>query len=165
MSTVAESRRVFFVPPTPRPNTAASATPESALETAIEPNEVEPAAPPAEVDVAPAEAAVEAQSALYQSRRDVLMDGLHRLGWEMNKPKAGMFLWAKVPEPWASSMTTMDFAMMLLEKGDVAVSPGSGFGDSGEGFLRLALVENEKRLRQAVRQIGKCLECASPDGS
>lgn len=111
------------------------------------------------------EAAVEAQSALYQSRRDVLMDGLHRLGWEMNKPKAGMFLWAKVPEPWASSMTTMDFAMMLLEKGDVAVSPGSGFGDSGEGFLRLALVENEKRLRQAVRQIGKCLECASPDGS
>jgi alanine-synthesizing transaminase len=111
------------------------------------------------------EAAVEAQSALYQSRRDVLMDGLHRLGWEMNKPKAGMFLWAKVPEPWASGMTTMDFAMMLLEKGDVAVSPGSGFGDSGEGFLRLALVENEKRLRQAVRQIGKCLECASPDGN
>jgi alanine-synthesizing transaminase len=55
-------------------------------------------------------------------------------------------------------MSTMDFAMMLLEKGDVAVSPGSGFGPAGEGFLRLALVENENRLRQAVRQIGRCLE-------
>jgi alanine-synthesizing transaminase len=104
------------------------------------------------------EAAVEAQSALYQGRRDVLVDGLRRLGWEMNKPKAGMFVWPKVPEPWASTMSTMDFAMLLLEKGDVAVSPGSGFGESGEGFLRLALVENENRLRQAVRQIGRCLE-------
>jgi alanine-synthesizing transaminase len=110
------------------------------------------------------EAAVEAQSALYQGRRDVLVDGLRRLGWEMNKPKAGMFVWAKVPEPWASSMSTMDFAMMLLEKGDVAVSPGSGFGESGEGFLRLALVENENRLRQAVRQIGRCLERSGGDG-
>ncbi|NLF71737.1 MAG: aminotransferase class I/II-fold pyridoxal phosphate-dependent enzyme [Candidatus Anammoximicrobium sp.] len=104
------------------------------------------------------EAAVEAQSALYQRRRDVLVEGLRRLGWEMNKPKAGMFVWAKVPEPWASSMSTMDFAMMLLDQGDVAVSPGSGFGESGEGFLRLALVENENRLRQAVRQIGRCLD-------
>ena len=106
------------------------------------------------------EAAVEAQSALYQGRRDVLVDGLRRLGWEVNKPKAGMFVWPRVPEPWASTMSTMDFAMMLLEKGDVAVSPGSGFGESGEGFLRLALVENENRLRQAVRQIGRCLERA-----
>jgi alanine-synthesizing transaminase len=110
------------------------------------------------------EAAVEAQSVLYQNRRDVLVDGLRRLGWEMNRPKAGMFVWAKVPEPWASTMTTMDFAMMLLEEGDVAVSPGSGFGDSGEGFLRLALVENENRLRQAVRQIGRCLERSSIEG-
>lgn len=109
------------------------------------------------------EAAVEAQSVLYQSRRDVLVDGLRRLGWEMNRPKAGMFVWAKVPEPWASTMSTMDFAMMLLEEGDVAVSPGSGFGDSGEGFLRLALVENENRLRQAVRQIGRCLDRSGTD--
>lgn len=109
------------------------------------------------------EAAVEAQSVLYQSRRDVLVDGLRRLGWEMNRPKAGMFVWAKVPEPWASTMSTMDFAMMLLEQGDVAVSPGSGFGDSGEGFLRLALVENENRLRQAVRQIGRCLDRSGTD--
>ena len=69
-----------------------------------------------------------------------------------------MFVWAKIPEPWRSTMSTMDFAMTLLEQGDVAVSPGSGFGPAGEGFLRLALVENESRLRQAVRQIGRCLE-------
>jgi len=104
------------------------------------------------------EAAVEAQSLLYQSRRDVLVDGLQRIGWTMEKPKAGMFVWARVPELWRKRMNTMDFAMMLLEKGDVAVSPGSGFGEAGEGFVRLALVENENRLRQAVRQIGRCLD-------
>ena len=101
--------------------------------------------------------AVEAQSKLYQRRRDVLCDGLERIGWEIDRPKAGMFAWVKIPEPWASRMSTMDFAMMLLEKGDVAVSPGSGFGPVGEGYLRLALVENENRLRQAVRQIGRAL--------
>lgn len=104
------------------------------------------------------EAAIEAQAAVYQKRRDVLCDGLRRIGWDITPPKAGMFVWAKVPEPWSSQMNTMDFAMLLLEHGDVAVSPGSGFGPAGEGFLRLALVENENRLRQAVRQIGRCLD-------
>jgi alanine-synthesizing transaminase len=104
------------------------------------------------------EAAVEAQSIIYQRRRDVLVDGLRRIGWDVDAPKAGMFLWTKVPEPWASEMDTMDFAMMLLDKADVAVSPGSGFGEAGNGYVRLALVENENRLRQAVRQIGRCLE-------
>jgi len=103
------------------------------------------------------EAAVEEQARIYQHRRDVLLDGLRRLGWEVPTPRAGMFVWAKVPEPWASEMNTLDFAMMLLEKGDVAVSPGVGFGPAGEGYLRLALVENEHRLRQAVRQIARCL--------
>ncbi len=103
------------------------------------------------------EAAVEAQSKIYQSRRDVLVEGLRRIGWQVAAPQAGMFVWAKVPELWASRMDTMDFAMMLLEKADVAVSPGSGFGPAGEGYLRMALVENENRLRQAVRQIGRCL--------
>jgi alanine-synthesizing transaminase len=111
------------------------------------------------------EAAVEAQSAEYQRRRDVLVDGLRRIGWDANPPKAGMFVWAKIPEPWASRMSTMDFGMMLLEKGDVAVSPGSGFGPAGEGFLRMSLVENEKRLRQAVRQIGRCLGVKSKSTS
>lgn len=103
------------------------------------------------------DAAVEAQSMLYQKRRDVLVEGLRRLGWQVPLPRAGMFAWARIPEPWASQMSTMDFGMMLLEKGDVAVSPGSGFGPAGEGFLRMALVENENRLRQAVRQIARCL--------
>jgi alanine-synthesizing transaminase len=101
--------------------------------------------------------AVEAQSKIYQSRRDVLVEGLRRLGWEVNPPRAGMFVWAKIPEVWQKRMNTMDFAMMLLEKGNVVVSPGSAFGAGGEGFLRMALVENENRLRQAVRMMGRCL--------
>ncbi len=104
--------------------------------------------------------AVEEQSLIYQGRRDALCDGLKRLGWNATPPKAGMFLWAPIPEPWRSRMSTMDFAMMLLEKGNVAVSPGSGFGPAGEGFLRMSLVENEERLRQAVRQIKACLRDA-----
>lgn len=104
------------------------------------------------------DAAVEAQSKVYQGRRDVLLDGLRRQGWKIDAPRAGMFVWAKIPEPWASQQSTMDFAMTLLEQGNVAVSPGSGFGPAGEGYLRLSLVENENRLRQAVRQIGRCLD-------
>jgi alanine-synthesizing transaminase len=104
------------------------------------------------------DAAVEAQGRLYQRRRDVLCEGLRRLGWQITPPRAGMFVWAKVPEPWSSRMGTIDLAMKLLEEADVAVSPGAGFGPAGEGYLRLALVENENRLRQAVRQIGRALE-------
>src|SRR5690606_393678 len=103
------------------------------------------------------DAAVEQQAVIYQGRRDALCEGLARLGWEPNVPKAGMFVWQPIPEPWRSRMSTMDFAMMLLEKGNVAVSPGSGFGPAGEGYLRMSLVENEARLRQAVRQIKACL--------
>ena len=91
-------------------------------------------------------------------RRDVLVEGLRRIGWDITPPRAGMFVWAKIPEQWMARMNTMDFAMLLLDQGDVAVSPGSGFGPAGEGYLRMALVENENRLRQAVRQIGRCLE-------
>jgi alanine-synthesizing transaminase len=101
------------------------------------------------------DAAVESIAAEYQARRDVLCDGLTRLGWDIEKPKAGMFVWAKIPEPWAQ-MGSIDFAMKLLDEGGVAVSPGRGFGEDGEGYLRLAVVENIHRLRQAVRQIGRC---------
>ncbi len=103
------------------------------------------------------ESAVEAQAKEYQRRRDVLCDGLRRIGWDVTPPRASMFLWAKIPEPWAK-MGSLDFAMKLLEKGDVVVSPGAGFGPAGEGYLRLALIENENRIRQAVRNIGRCLE-------
>ncbi|RMF96836.1 MAG: aminotransferase class I/II-fold pyridoxal phosphate-dependent enzyme [Planctomycetota bacterium] len=103
------------------------------------------------------DAAVEAQAKEYQRRRDVLCEGLERLGWPITRPKATMFVWAKMPEPWASRMSSFDFAMKLLEEANVAVSPGGGFGPSGEGYLRMALVENTSRLRQAVRQIGRAL--------
>jgi len=103
------------------------------------------------------EAAVETQARVYQDRRDVLCEGLQRLGWPVAKPKATMFVWAQIPEPFAGQMGSMDFAMKLLEEADVAVSPGAGFGPAGEGHLRMALVENENRLRQAIRQIGRCL--------
>jgi alanine-synthesizing transaminase len=99
-----------------------------------------------------------AQVAEYQQRRDVLVDGLNRLGWNVERPRASMFVWAPIPEPWRSKMGSIDFAMKLLEEAEVAVSPGRGFGETGEGYLRLALIENEQRLRQAVRQIGRCLK-------
>src|SRR5713101_2231557 len=100
---------------------------------------------------------VDRQAVEYQKRRDVLVDGLRRIGWEVEKPKASMFVWAQYPEEWRGRLGSIDFAMKLLEEAEVAVSPGGGFGEMGEGFLRLALVENEHRLRQAVRQIGRCL--------
>ena len=75
-----------------------------------------------------------------------------------------MFVWAQIPEPWRSQMGSIDFAMKLLEEAEVAVSPGRGFGEPGEGYLRLALVENEQRLRQAVRQIGRCLRTEKAAG-
>jgi alanine-synthesizing transaminase len=104
------------------------------------------------------DARVEEQSRLYQDRRDLLLDGLRKQGWQVPTPRAGMFVWAKYPEPWASTMSSVDFAMKLLEEANVAASPGTGFGAAGEGYLRMALVENENRLRQAVRQIGRVLE-------
>ncbi|MFO1092884.1 MAG: aminotransferase class I/II-fold pyridoxal phosphate-dependent enzyme [Planctomycetaceae bacterium] len=101
------------------------------------------------------DAAVESLAAEYEVRRNVLCEGLSRLGWNIQKPKAGMFVWAPIPEPWAQ-MGSIDFAMKLLDEAGVAVSPGRGFGEDGEGFLRLAIVENSNRLRQAVREIGRC---------
>lgn len=93
----------------------------------------------------------------YETRRDVLCSGLKRLGWDIEIPKAGMFLWAKIPEPY-NKMGSMKFAIELMNKGNVAVAPGTGFSEEGEGYVRLALVENEDRLRQAVRQMKKAME-------
>ena len=95
-----------------------------------------------------------AQAMVYQQRRDVLCRGLERIGWPVEKPKAGMFAWVPVPEPYRA-MGSVNLAFQLVEKAEVAVAPGSAFGEDGEGFLRFALVENEQRLRQAVRQIGR----------
>jgi len=92
------------------------------------------------------------QAMRYQRRRDVLCDGLERAGWDIERPRATMFVWAKIPGPYRR-IGSVKFAFELMEQALVAVAPGRGFGSEGEGFLRLALVENEKRLRQAVRQI------------
>jgi len=110
------------------------------------------------------DAAVEAIAREYEARRNVLCDGLERLGWDIDRPKAGMFVWAKIPEPWAQ-MGSIDFAMKLLDEGGIAVSPGRGFGEDGEGYLRLAIVENTHRLRQAVREIGRCTRVDSSSTS
>jgi alanine-synthesizing transaminase len=99
-----------------------------------------------------------AQVVEYQERRDVLLRGLRRMGWQPQTPRAGMFVWSPMPEPWKSVMGSIEFAMKLLEEANVVVSPGRGFGETGEGYLRVALVENAHRLRQAVRQIGRCLK-------
>ncbi len=93
----------------------------------------------------------------YQKRRDVLCEGLNRIGWKVEKPKGTMFVWAKIPEKY-QHMGSLKFSRLLLEEAHVAVAPGIGFGDGGEGFVRIALVENEHRIRQAVRQINRVLK-------
>ena len=95
------------------------------------------------------------QNQRYQSRRDVLCDGLTRIGWEVQKPLATMFVWAKVPENCLKGKSTIDYAMDLMEHAEVAVAPGRAFGENGEGYMRIALVENEQRLRQAIRNMNR----------
>ena len=88
----------------------------------------------------------------YQQRRDVLCDGLERVGWPVEKPKGTMFLWAKIPDKF-KEMGSMEFSKHLLRECKVAVSPGIGFGDLGDGFVRFAMVENENRTRQALKSL------------
>ena len=95
---------------------------------------------------------VKAIVAKYQSRRDVLAKGLQEAGWNVEIPKASMYIWAQIP-PAYRSMGSLDFSKHLLESAKVAVSPGIGFGDQGDEFVRFALIENEQRIRQAVRGI------------
>ena len=89
---------------------------------------------------------------VYRKRRDVLIKGLHAAGWQVPSPKGTMFVWAKIPEHFAQ-MGSLQFAKQLILKAGVAVSPGNGFGESGEGYVRFALVENEQRIAQAMRGI------------
>ncbi|MEG6509589.1 LL-diaminopimelate aminotransferase [Methyloligella sp. 2.7D] len=93
---------------------------------------------------------------VYKSRRDCLVDSIGRAGWEIPSPPATMFAWAPIPEMFAH-LGSLEFAKLLLEKAGVAVSPGVGFGEYGEGYVRIALVENEQRIRQAARNIRKLL--------
>ncbi len=100
---------------------------------------------------------------VYQTRRDVLCDGLERMGWDVKKPKAGMFVWAKIPQPY-DRMGSMQFAIEMMNRANVAVAPGIGFSEEGEGYLRLALVENEERLRQSLRQMKKAMNQLDMEG-
>jgi alanine-synthesizing transaminase len=90
--------------------------------------------------------------AQYQARRDVMVKGLHEIGWMVDKPKASMYIWAKIPPEYAQ-MKSLEFAKKLLADAKIAVSPGIGFGDYGDDYVRIALIENEQRSRQALRGI------------
>ena len=93
---------------------------------------------------------------IYQSRRDALCDGLKRIGWDVKPPRGTMFVWAPIPEPYRE-MGSLEFAKFLIEEGDVATSPGIGFGPGGDGHVRFALIENEQRIGQSVRGMRKAL--------
>lgn len=91
-------------------------------------------------------------AAKYQQRRDVLVKGLNEIGWEVECPKASMYIWARIPQQWREP-GSLEFARLMLEKAKVCVSPGIGFGDQGDEYVRFALIENEARIRQALRGI------------
>ena len=99
---------------------------------------------------------VEQNRALYKKRRDVLVESFRRAGWDIPVPQASMFAWAPIPERF-HNLRSVEFSKRLLTEGRVAVAPGVGFGEEGEGFVRIALVENEQRLRQAARGVKKML--------
>jgi alanine-synthesizing transaminase len=102
---------------------------------------------------------VDQQAAIYQQRRDLLVKGLHKLGWEVESPRASMFVWAKVsPKHLALyNNKVQDFCMAMVDQAEVALTPGSAFGEAGEGCVRMALVENEQRMKQALRQLDRAL--------
>jgi alanine-synthesizing transaminase len=95
---------------------------------------------------------VEELRQLYKERRDVMVRGLNELGWEVESPKASMFIWAPIPKQYRE-MGSVEFSKMLIQKAEVAVAPGLGFGKHGDGHVRIALIENVQRSRQALRSI------------
>ena len=96
---------------------------------------------------------------LYHARRDALVDAMARAGWDIPPPPATMFAWAPVPEKFRA-LGSMEFSKILLREAEVAVSPGVGFGEYGEGYVRLGLVENEQRIRQAARNVKRLMDRA-----
>ncbi|HEJ83052.1 MAG TPA: aminotransferase class I/II-fold pyridoxal phosphate-dependent enzyme, partial [Desulfobacteraceae bacterium] len=92
----------------------------------------------------------------YKKRRDTLVNGLNRIGWSIEKPKGTMFVWAKIPDRYRK-MGSVEFSKMLIKRAKVAVSPGMGFGEYGDDYVRFALVENPHRTRQAIRGIKSVL--------
>ena len=103
------------------------------------------------------DATITEQVEVYQKRRDFMCDGLIKMGWDVEIPKSGMFLWVKIPEPYVQ-MGSIKFAIEMMHRANVALAPGAGFGVEGEGYLRLALVENEHRVSQALKQMRRALQ-------
>lgn len=97
------------------------------------------------------------QSKIYEKRRDVLCRSLDKLGWTYDKPRAGMFVWAKINPDHLKNQSTIDFCLRMMDDAEVALSPGRAFGELGEGYVRIALVENEHRLKQAMRNLERAL--------
>ena len=100
---------------------------------------------------------IQEMRAIYKRRRDVLVESFGRAGWDIPPPRASMFAWAPIPESFAT-LGSVEFSTLLVEKAELAVSPGTGFGERGEGYVRIALVENEQRIRQAARNLRRFLE-------
>ena len=98
---------------------------------------------------------------VYWGRRDALCDGLGRMGWAVEKPKATMFVWAPIPEPYRE-MGSLEFSSFLVREAKVATSPGVGFGPTGDGFVRFALIENEQRIGQATLNMRRALTRLDP---
>jgi alanine-synthesizing transaminase len=98
------------------------------------------------------------QAKKYEARRNLVCDWLEKMGWGVERPRGTMFVWTRVADEHLRGMSTLDYAMDLLEHAEVVVSPGRGFGEKGEGYLRIALVENEHRLRQAMKQIHRFVQ-------
>jgi alanine-synthesizing transaminase len=97
---------------------------------------------------------------VYRRRRDVMVEAFGRAGWDIPAPAATMFAWAPIPEPF-KSLGSLEFSKLLIERADVAVAPGIGFGEHGDDFVRIALVENEHRIRQAARNVKRFLTSAA----
>ena len=93
----------------------------------------------------------------YKKRRDILVNGLREIGWNVPNPKATFYLWARIPDKY-SALTSMEFVSLLIREAGVAIAPGTGFGEYGEGYVRFALVEKPSRLKEAVKRIKRILE-------
>ena len=117
---------------------------------------------PASSPCASAPTTPEDQAAIYQERRDEVCRGLDKLGWTYEKPRASMFVWAKIKPEHLKGQGTIDFCLRMMDEAEVSLSPGRAFGEGGEDYVRIALVENEHRLRQAMRNLDRVLNPRQP---
>jgi alanine-synthesizing transaminase len=104
------------------------------------------------------------QNQIYQTRRDVVCEGLQRIGWQADPPRGSMFVWTRFPTEHSGGKGSIEYAMDLLNYANVAIAPGRAFGENGEYCMRIALVENENRLRQAIRNISRYIQSKPVSG-